>query len=119
MGKGRGLAEGVKRGEVYSVSAPGDYGKPRPALILQADALNDLKLASVLVCPMTSTLNDAPLLRISISPTEENGLEKESQLMVDKVQAISLARIGGRIGKVDQSILQQVNRSLLFVLGLG
>ena len=109
----------MRRGEIFSVSAPGDYGKPRPAMVLQTDVLNDLKFASVVVCPMTSTLTDAPLLRITVNPSEGNGLKKESQLMVDKVQAVSLSRVGERIGRLDASTLQKVNRSLVFVLGLG
>lgn len=109
----------MKRGEIFSVSAPGDYGKPRPALVLQTDALNDLKIPSLVVCPMTSTLVDAPLIRISVNPSRENGLKKESQLMVDKIQAVSRARVGERVGKMDPKTMKRINQSLAFVLGLG
>ena len=109
----------MKRGEIFSVSAPGDYGKPRPALILQADALNDLNLTNVVVCPMTSTLVDAPLIRVSVLPTRENGLRKESQLMVDKVQAVSRARVGKRMGRMDVTTMKRINQSIAFVMGLG
>ena len=109
----------MKRGEIFSVSAPGDYGKPRPALVLQTDALNDLKIPSLVVCPMTSTLVDAPLIRISVNPSRENGLKKESQLMVDKIQAVSRARVGERVGKMDSKTMKRINQSLAFVLGLG
>jgi mRNA interferase MazF len=107
----------VKRGDIFSVSAPGDYGKPRPAVILQTDALNDVNFASVLVCPMTSHLVEAPLFRLNLKPSKANGLRKESQLMVDKVQAIS--RIGKLMGKVDSKTMKKVNQAIAFVMGLG
>ena len=109
----------MKRGDIFSVSVPGDYGKPRPAVILQTNALNDVNFASVLVCPMTSHLVDAPLFRLNLKPSKANGLRKESQLMVDKVQAISVSRIGKLMGKVDSKTMKKVNQSIAFVLGLG
>ena len=105
MGTSCGLAQQVKRGDIFSVSAPGDYGKPRTAVILQTDALNDVNFASVLVCPMTSHLVVAPLIRLNLEPSKSNGLRKESQLMVDKVQAISVSRIGQLMGKVDSKTM--------------
>ena len=106
MGASLGLAQRVKRGDIFSVSAPGDYGKPRPAVILQTDALNDINFASVLVCPMTSHLVEAPLFRLNLKPSKTNGLRKESQLMVDKVQALSVSQIGKLMGKVDSKTMK-------------
>ena len=68
---------------------------------------------------MTSTLVDAPLIRIAVLPTKENGLRKESQLMVDKVQAVSRARVGKRMGRMDVTTMKRINQSIAFVLGLG
>jgi len=64
-------------------------------------------------------LVDAPLIRISVNPSRENGLKKESQLMVDKIQAVSRARVGERVGKMDPKTMKRINQSLAFVLGLG
>jgi len=119
LGTSLGLAQRVKRGDIFSVSAPGDYGKPRPAVILQTDALNDVNFASVIVCPMTSHLVEAPLFRLNLKPSKANGLRKESQLMVDKVQAISVSRIGKLMGKVDSKTMKKVNQAIAFVMGLG
>ncbi|MGH6904039.1 MAG: type II toxin-antitoxin system PemK/MazF family toxin [Geminicoccaceae bacterium] len=33
---------------------PGDYGKPRPAVVVQSDWLNQSDCSSIVVCPMTS-----------------------------------------------------------------
>lgn len=109
----------MKRGDIYSVSAPGDYGKPRPAVVIQSDALNQQDIASVIICPFTGAIKDAPLIRILVEPTPENGLSKPSQIMVDKIQAVSLKRIGQPIGAITDEQLLQLNRTLAFVIGIG
>jgi|GEM_PF-2902022 len=58
----------------------GDLGKPRPALVIQADSFSEH--ATVTVAPVTSTLVNAPLFRITVQPTAQNGLQNPSQLMV-------------------------------------
>lgn len=109
----------MKRGDIYSISAPGEFGKPRPAVIIQTDALNQQKMSSVIICPFTGTITDAPLFRILVEPTPENGLEKPSQIMVDKVMAVALKRIGERIGSINDEQRIQLNRTLAFVIGIA
>ena len=67
----------MKRGDVVTVAATGDYGKQRPAVIVQTDALPALH-ASVVICQMTSDCSDAPDFRVTIDPTESNGLRVRS-----------------------------------------
>jgi mRNA interferase MazF len=76
----------LKRGDVITVAAPGDFGKPRPAVVVQSDWLNSN--SSVLVAPFTSALADAPLYRLAVEPSEANGLKLPSQVMVDKITPI-------------------------------
>lgn len=45
----------MQRGDIVTVSLPRDYGKPRPALVVQSDLLQELD--SVLVCPITCVLS--------------------------------------------------------------
>jgi len=108
----------MKRGDIVLAVAAGDYGKPRPALVVQADLFNDTH-ASILVCLMTSDIQDAPLFRITVQPSEENGLQIPSQIMVDKVMAIRREKIRTRIGSLDEEVLLRVNRSLMLFLGLA
>lgn len=108
----------MKRGDLVIASAPGDYGKPRPALVVQTDLLNDTH-ASVLVCLITSDIVEAPLFRLLLEAKPENGLERPSQVMVDKIVALRRERIGKVIGTLDADTMLQVNRSLALVLGLG
>lgn len=101
------------------VAAPGDYGKPRPAVVVQADALTESGLGSVILCLLTSTLVDAPLFRLTVEPGPENGLRQSSQIMVDKLLAVSRKRITGVVGRINDEQLLQLNRTLAFVVGIG
>ena len=102
---------------MVTVALQGDQGKPRPALVVQADHFGDL--ASVTILPITSTLFDAPLLRVMIEPSEENGLAKRSQIMVDKPQTPSRSKLGTVIGRLDDATMVIINRALAVFLGLA
>lgn len=106
----------MKRGDVVIAVSPGDYGKPRPAVIVQADSFS---LPSCTIAPLTSELHDAPLLRITVHPDARNGLQKTSQVMIDKVLTVPRGKIGHRIGALGQSDLQRINRALLAFFALN
>jgi mRNA interferase MazF len=108
----------MKRGDIVLVALAGDYGKPRPAVVVQTDLVNDIH-ASVVVCPITSHLQDAELFRLTIEPSSDNGLNKISQIMVDKIVAVRRDKIRDPIGKIDEKRMIRLERSLAFWLGLG
>lgn len=108
----------MKRGDLVIVSAPGDYGKPRPAVIIQSDIFNETH-ASILVCLITSDRQDAPLFRIDVQPTEETGLKVVSQIMIDKIVALRRERLAQHIGQVNDETLIRLNRSLALFIGLA
>ena len=108
----------MKRGDVVLVVVPGDYGKPRPAVVVQTDLVNDTH-SSVVVCPVTSHLQDAELLRLTIAPSSDSGLQNTSQIMVDKIVAVRRDKIREGIGSLDEALKIRLNRSLAFWLGLG
>jgi mRNA interferase MazF len=108
----------MKRGDVVLAVARGDYGKPRPAIIVQADLFNPTH-ASLLVCLLTTELVDAPLFRLTIVPSERNGLHDISQIMVDKLLALPRDRLKERIGTLDDETHNGLNRSLALLLGLA
>jgi len=82
----------VRRGDLVTVALQGEQGKPRPALVVQADHFAGL--SSVTVLPLTGTLIEAPLLRIAVEPSPENGLARRSQVMVDKPQTPPRGKLG-------------------------
>ena len=105
----------MQRGDLVTVAVAGDYGKPRPALVIQSDHLPETD--SVLVCLLTTTLRDAPLFRFALPANQDTGLRQPSQVMVDKIMAVRRDRCGARIGKVDPAAMLALNRLLTFVVG--
>jgi mRNA interferase MazF len=108
----------MRRGDVVTVAAPGDYGKPRPAVIIQSDAFPESH-ASVIVCPMTSDMTDAPAFRVDVDPSPENGLRVRSQVIADKPVTIRRERLGRQIGRLDADDMTRLNAALAFVMGLA
>jgi mRNA interferase MazF len=108
----------MQRGDVVIVAAAGDYGKPRPAIIVQTDALPDTH-ASVVVCQMTSEIVDAADFRVLIEPDSSNGLRTRSQVMADKPVTLRRERIGRSIGRLGDSDMARVDVALAFVMGLA
>ena len=106
----------MQRGDIYSVVLPKELGKPRPALIVQSELYH--AATSLVVCPLTTKLLDAPHLRITVEPSKVNGITLHSQIMVDKIAAVPHERFGKKIGHVDEEIMQQVARSLIALLAL-
>ncbi len=108
----------MKRGDVVIVAAAGDYGKPRPAVVVQTDAFPET-YPSVVICQMTSDLVDAPDFRVTIEPNEKNGLRVRSQVMVDKPVTVRRERIGQWVGRLTSADTRRLNIALAFVMGLA
>ncbi len=109
----------MRRGRVVTVAAPGDFGKPRPAVIIQADTINQAGPESFVLALITSTLRDAPLLRLTLEPSASNGLRKRSQIMVDKILTVREDRIRGAMGQLTDREILELNRLLAVVIGLA
>lgn len=108
----------MKRGDVVIVAATGDYGKPRPAVIVQTDAFPEAH-ASVVICQMTSEVVDAPDFRVTVDPSEENRLQVRSQVITDKPVTVRRRRIGRLIGRLSDADIGRLNIALAFVMGLA
>jgi mRNA interferase MazF len=108
----------MKRGDVVTVAAAGDYGKPRPAVIVRTDAF-PAGHASIVICQMTSEITDAADFRITIDPNPANGLRVRSQVMADKPTTIRRERVGRTIGHLGAGDMGRLNVALAFVMGLA
>jgi mRNA interferase MazF len=107
----------MTRGDLVTVAAPGYFGKPRTALVIQSDRFDGTATITVLL--LSGTLVDAPLIRLTVRPTRANGLHKPSQIMVDKAMTAKRDRFGATFGRVDDATMIAVNRSLALFLGLA
>ena len=107
----------MRRGDLVTVTVPGDFGKHRPALVIQSDRFDEVGTVTVLL--LSSTLVEAPLLRLTIDPARQNGLRATSQIMIDKAMTVRRDRIGKSFGRVDDGTLLAVNRSIALFFGLA
>ena len=107
----------MRRGDVVIVSAPGDFGKPRPAVVVQSDWLrtND----SVLVALCTGTILNAPFYRLDLAPSHANGLRAPAQVMVDKIVAMSREKCSAAIGRLEDGQITVLNHMLAVVIGIA
>lgn len=107
----------MRRGDLVVIVTSGDYGKPRPALVVQADAY--AAHPSLTVLPFSSEIHDLPLLRVTVEPTKGNGLRLRSQVMVDKATTIPRGKVGSTIGHLDEATLEAASKALATFLGLS
>jgi len=108
----------VKRGEIWTVAGGRDYAeKPRPVVILQDDRFD--RTESITVCAFTTDPTDAPLFRLPVEPTENNGLRAVCRLMVDKITTVPKAKIGSLVGRLADEDMLRLNRAILVFLGIA
>lgn len=107
----------VSRGDIFVGALSGDFGKPRPLLVIQTDMLNETH-PSVLVCPITSHVTLLKTFRLALDPNADNGLQERSEIMIDKVSAIARSRLSQRIGTLSPAEMLQVEQILRFLMGL-
>lgn len=107
----------MRRGDLVTVALAGDFGKPRPAVVVQSDLFDGAETVTVLL--LSGTGVDAPLLRPEVRPTSENGLRRPSQVMVDKAMTVRRARVGAPFGRLDDATMPAVTRSMAVFLGIA
>lgn len=107
----------VRRGDVVLIVVPGELGKPRPAVVVQADELGSRR--TVVVCPMSSETDETTILRPVIEATGETGLHSVSQIMTDKITAVRRDRIRRVLGSLRAVDVERLDRAILIVLGLA
>ena len=107
----------MRRGDLVTVAVPGDFGKPRSALVIQDDRYP--ATATVTVLLLSGTRIDAPMVRLDVDPGPDNGLRKPSQIMVDKAMTVRRERMSSPFGRLDDDTMLAVTRSLALFLGIA
>jgi mRNA interferase MazF len=108
---------GIIRGDLAIAAAPGDYGKPRPVLVLQSDAFHET--ASLIVALITTDQRpSAALFRKSILPSDQNGLREPSDVMIDKLVTLPRSKVGKIIGHLSSTEMAEVTAALALLLGI-
>lgn len=109
----------LSRGSMVTVATQGDFGKPRPAVIVQSTRLMQAAPETAVICPLTTEMGRHPALRIRVEPSPTNGLQQPSEIMADKILTVHRSKIGKVIGRLEAETLEDLNRSLAFVIGLA
>jgi mRNA interferase MazF len=108
----------MRRGDIWTVSGGKGYaGKPRPVFIVQDDSFDATD--SITVCAFTTDETEAPLFRLPLEPSERNGLRAACCLMVDKITTVPKAKMGARVGRLDDEDILRLNQAILVFLGLA
>jgi mRNA interferase MazF len=108
----------MRRGEIWTVAGGKDYaGKPRPVVIVQDDSFDATH--SITICAFTIDPTDAPLFRLIVEPNDRNGLLSTCRLMVDKISTIPKAKVGTRVGRLDEEDMVRLNQAMMVFLGMA
>lgn len=105
----------MKKGDIVTIAMQGDYGKPRPAVVFQSEKL---VTDSILLIPFTTYLIEESKIRILIKPNKNNGLQKTSQIMTEKITAIKKDKVGEVIGRLEPDEVKQIEQALLLILDI-
>jgi mRNA interferase MazF len=108
----------MKRGEIWTVAGgPAYAGKSRPAVVVQDDHFDATR--SITICAFTTDPTEAPLFRISVQPSEKNGLRAPSRLMVDKFTTVPKDKLGSCLGRLSDEDILRLNQAIVVFLGLA
>lgn len=103
---------------MWTVAGGADYtGRPRPAVVVQDDDFDGTR--SITICLLTTDPTEAPLFRIRVEPSQENGLRQPCALMVDKLTTVPREKLGARIGRLETGDMLRMNQAILVFLGLA
>jgi mRNA interferase MazF len=108
----------IRRGQIVLVALSGHFGKPRPAVVVQSDLLNETH-STISVCLMTSESVPASTFRVTVEPSPDNGLRKTSQVMADKIMTVPREKIRGPVGTLGRTALSGVEQILRWTLALA
>lgn len=108
----------MQRGDVVVCVQSGDYGKPRPAVVVQSDLFNETH-DSITICPITTHIHEATLFRILLTPNKSNGLKTASQIMVDKITSVRRNRIHQTVGALSKDQLNKLDKAVSFWLDVA
>ena len=101
----------MKRGEFYYVVPPRDFGKQRPAVVVQSP-LFLANAPTVTFCLMTGSVQFVNPMRILVKPTKTNDRDQPSLIQVDKIITVDAERIRNPIGSITLTQLATLGTAL-------
>jgi mRNA-degrading endonuclease toxin of MazEF toxin-antitoxin module len=105
--------ERIRRGDIWTVTLP-SFPKPRPALVVSIDPINDLR-PDILVIPITT---QAAPLRVPLPEDSKTGLRETSYAKCESVGPLHKSHLKSRIGHLPPAAWQPIEDGLRRVFGL-
>lgn len=106
----------MNRGDLITVVVARDHGKPRPAVVVQADVV---QTGTIMACLLTGDVDQVAPYRLRLEADDQNGLKQPSLVQADKIYPVPLGKCGPVIGRLSAQDMATLNLHLTFVLGLG
>ena len=111
----------MKHGEIYLADLNPTRGSEqagrRPVLVFQNDLIN--RFTRTVICiPLTTNLRRAQLPSCLLIQAGEGGLVRDSVLLCHQLRVLDQSRLGARLGQVSDSILVEIERVVIFTLGM-
>ena len=113
------------RGEIRLINldpaVSGEGAKVRPAVVVSNDALNRVAMSLghgvITVVPITSNMKKIYPFEVALNKTT-TGLRVNSKAQAEQIRAVSIARIGKRIGALSSELQDQLDVALRLHLDL-
>ena len=106
----------MKRGEVWTLRDKNYASKARPVVVIQSDKHNSFD--SVILCLFTSFESGDISTRVHVEPSTENGLQKKSYVMTDKIVTVDKNMLGNRVGVLSDEDMVAISEQLKIILDL-
>jgi mRNA interferase MazF len=109
---------GIRRGDLFWLTL--DHADertpslPHPYVVVQEDVFNRSRIATVVVCALTSNLHRANEPGNVLLDDGEGSLPKRSVVIVSQISSIEKARLGARIGSLTGARVDQILDGLRF-----
>src|SRR5271157_5321779 len=104
--------------EIWTAASGKDSACKTPSVEIVQEGSYDTP-HSITICAFTTDETEAPLFRLAVEPNARNGLSAACRLMVDKITTVPKAKVGARVGRLDDEDIFRLNQAALVFLGLA
>ena len=105
----------IKKFHIYLADLEPSFGaepgKSRPVVIIQPNSLNEA-LETTIICPLTTNIKKAPIIRVAIFSSGMSGLNQDSDIMLDQIRSIDIRRLKKHIGRLNEEQIQNTIEGL-------
>lgn len=109
------MVTSINRGEIFWLAPDARDPISHPHVVVQDDLFNHSRIATVVVCALTTNLHEAKQPGNVLLDPGEGGLPKQSVVVVSQIASVEKSRLGERIGELSPPRLEQILAGLRFI----